>query len=433
MRFGHLILRAAVVACVVLPGPAASARVKLITLPVRQRVEIQLDHAQATLVEEERIVPLVQGLNQIDFSWANTQIDPHTIVFRVLDGNGDQKPAQEKAAQEKLAQEKPVKEKPAQEKRAQEVQAEGAPLVAKVLSVSYPPNESALVWQVSSTASGSARVRISYLLGQLNKAFNYRAVVAADESSMTLRQYMRLNNLANEDFASSELWAGFGPTFLKPIGINETKEMLMARYDKIPVKKIYTCDVSTNGYLDQPKNKIRVPMHFVLQNDKSHGLGSAPLQFGKVRIFQEDRQGSTAFLGEDWGQFTPLDDEMRLFVGVAQDIVVVRTIEKNELHRVAGNLTDIEVVVKYEIENFKDQAVTLDVSENLREIRNQLYRDTGRDVQWELGPGTTLGIADADKSTYEKVLFHVDLPARGADTKAAKIEHKLHLTLQHEW
>lgn len=408
MRFGHLILRAAIVACVALPSQAALARVKLITLPVRQRVEIQLDHAQATLVEEERIVPLVQGLNQIDFSWANTQIDPNTIVFRVLDGNGNEKPAQA-------------------------AQPDAAPLVAKVLSVSYPPNESALVWQVSSTASGSARVRISYLLGQLNKAFNYRAVVAVDESTMTLRQYMRLNNLANEDFASSELWAGFGPTFLKPIGINETKEMLMARYDNIPVKKVYTCDVSTNGYIDQPKNKVRVPMHFVLQNDKPHGLGAAPLQYGKVRIFQEDRQGSTAFLGEDWGQFTPLDDEMRLFVGVAQDIVVVRTIEKNELHRVAGNLTDIEVVVKYEIENFKDKAVTLDISENLREIRNQLYRDTGRDVQWELGPGTTMGAADVDKSTFEKVLFHVDLPARGADTKATKIEHKLHVMLKHEW
>jgi hypothetical protein len=408
MRFGHLILRAAVVACVFLPGPTASARVKLITLPVRQRVEIQLDHAQATLVEEERTVPLVQGLNQVDFSWANTQIDPHTIVFRVLDGNGDQK-------------------------AAQDAQVKAAPLVAKVLSVSYPPDESALVWQVSSSASGSARVRISYLLGQLSKAFNYRAVVAVDESTLTLRQYMRLNNLANEDFASSALWAGFGPTFLKPIGINETKEMLMARYDKLPVKKVYTCDLSANGYLDEPKHKVRVPMHFVLQNDKAHGLGAAPLQDGKVRIFQEDRQGSTAFLGEDWGQFTPLDDEMRLFVGVAQDIVVVRTIEKNELHRVAGNLTDIEVIVKYEIENFKDQAVTLDIAENLRDIRNQLYRDTGRDVHWELGPGTTMGNADTDKSTFEKTLFHVDLPARGADTKAAKIEHKLHVVLKHEW
>ena len=62
----------------------AFARVKLITLPVRERVEIQLDNPSATLVEEERIVPLVKGENQVDFSWANTQIDPNTIVFRVV-------------------------------------------------------------------------------------------------------------------------------------------------------------------------------------------------------------------------------------------------------------------------------------------------------------------------------------------------------------
>ena len=62
----------------------ALARIKLITLPVRERVEIQLDHESATLVEEERIVPLVKGENQVDFSWANTQIDPNTIVFRVV-------------------------------------------------------------------------------------------------------------------------------------------------------------------------------------------------------------------------------------------------------------------------------------------------------------------------------------------------------------
>src|SRR5438874_10114385 len=88
----------------------ALARIKLITLPVRERVEIQLDHESATLVEEERIVPLVKGENQVDFSWANTQIDPNTIVFRVID--------------------------------RQDV---------KVLSVSYPPNEAALVWAVGSS------------------------------------------------------------------------------------------------------------------------------------------------------------------------------------------------------------------------------------------------------------------------------------------
>src|ERR1700692_1802361 len=85
MRIGRIaaagIMSVAILGC--LPG-ISQARIKLITLPVRQRVEIHLDNPNATLVEEERIGPLVKGVNQVDFSWANTQIDPNTILFRVL-------------------------------------------------------------------------------------------------------------------------------------------------------------------------------------------------------------------------------------------------------------------------------------------------------------------------------------------------------------
>ncbi|MEX0711333.1 MAG: hypothetical protein WD278_03225 [Pirellulales bacterium] len=396
----------------VIPATPAQARIKLITLPVRQRVEIQLDNPHATLVEEERIVPLVKGINQVDFSWANTQIDPNTIVFRVL-GRGDQQPADGQPDDEKD---------------------EPAPFEVNVLSVSYPPNEAALVWQVSAGDSGSARVRISYLLGNLTKSFNYRAVAAQDESTLTLSQYMRLQNLANESFGSTGLWAGFGKNFLKPIGINETKEMLAARHQNVPIKKTYTCNPQAYGYLDQPQNKLRVPMHYVLKNNKANQLGEAPLEYGKVRIFQQDGRGSTAFIGEDWGKFTPLDDEMQLYLGVAQDIVVKRTIETNEVHRVAGNLNNREVVIKYEIENFKDKPVTLDVAESLRHIRNEVHGDTGRDVEWQLGGKTTFqGGADKEKSTYDQVVFHADLPARDASGKAAKIVHKLHVTIKNEW
>ncbi len=59
-----------------LPQPL-QARIKLVTLPPRERVEVQLDHEEVTLVEEERIVPLTgtataDAPNEIDFSWANT-------------------------------------------------------------------------------------------------------------------------------------------------------------------------------------------------------------------------------------------------------------------------------------------------------------------------------------------------------------------------
>lgn len=383
------------------PEPA-QARVKLITLPVRERVEIQLDNPQVTLVEEERIVPLVKGENQVDFSWANTQIDPNTIVFRVIAPVGE------------------------------------ADLDVKVLSVSYPPNEAALVWTVGSSDSGSARVRISYLLGNLTKSFNYRAVASIDEKSLDLSQYMRLQNLANEEFASSGVWAGFGPRFLKPIGINETKEMLVERYRNVPITKTYTCNPVEYDYLDRAQNKLRVPMHYVLTNDTQHNLGMAPLPYGKVRIFiagtGDDPQASTAFLGEDWGKFTPKDDEMRLYLGVAQDIVVKRTIEKNETKRITGNLYDQEVIVKYEIENFKKQPVTLDVVENLRHIRNEVRGDSGRDVEWQLGKATTFdGGPDQERSAFEQVVFHAKLPAADPQGKAEKIVHKLHVTLKNEW
>ena len=394
---------------------AAWARIKLITLPVRERVEIQLDHPQATLVEEERIVPLVKGVNQVDFSWANTQIDPNTILFRVLG------PGEELAG--------------AREGNDQEENAEpGAAIEANVLSVSYPPNEAALVWQVSANQSGSARVRISYLLGNLTKSFNYRAVASRDETTLTLSQYMRLQNFANESYGSTGLWAGFGERFLKPIGINQTKEMLAARYQKVPIKKTYTCDVQSYGYLDQPQNKLRVRMHYVLKNDKANQLGQAALEFGKVRIFQADNRGATAFIGEDYGKFTPPDDEMPLYLGVAQDVVVRRTIARNATLRVAGNLYDREVLIKYEIENFKKKPVTLDLRESLTHLRNELIGDTGRDVQWELGQETTFaGGPDAEKSSHDQVLFHADLPAHEGEAAAEKITHTLHVTLKNEW
>jgi hypothetical protein len=380
------------------PAPAL-ARVKLITLPVRERVEIQLDHAAATLVEEERIVPLVKGENQVDFSWANTQIDPNTIVFRVVAPVGDK------------------------------------PLDVKVLSVSYPPNEAALIWAVGSSASGSARVRISYLLGNLSKSFNYRAVAAKDEKSLVLSEYMRLQNFANEEFGNTNLFAGYGKTFLRPIGLNETKEMLVQKFEQVPIRKTYTCNPAEFGYLDQPQNKLRVPMHYVLKNDKANHLGVHPLPHGKVRIFIDGNgEGSTAFLGEDWGRFTPIDDEMKLYLGVAQDIVVKRTIDKNDRKHISGNVYHQEVILKYEIENFKDQAVTLDVVENLRHVRNEVRGDSGRDVEWELGKETTFaGGPDKERGTFEQVTFHASLPARSKDGKAEKITHKLHVIIKNEW
>ena len=389
----------------------ALARIKLITLPVRERVEIQLDNPNATLVEEERIVPLVKGVNQVDFSWANTQIDPNTIVFRVI-------PRVEPAGEASKPKE-PAK-----------------PLDVKVLSVSYPPNEAALVWQVASSDSGSARVRISYLLGNLTKSFNYRAVaVQRREDADALASTCASRTSPTRSSARP----GSGPASARGSSSRSASTRPRRCWSRSsPRCRSRRPTPATRrqfGYLDRPQNKLLVPMHYVLKNDKANQLGRAPLQYGKVRIFQEDGRGGTAFLGEDWGKFTPLDDEMRLYVGVAQDVVVKRTIDKNEQKRVAGNLYNREVVVKYEIENFKDKAVTLDVSENVRAIAQRGVRRHGprRAVGTGQGDDASRAGRTRRRAPSSRSLFHVELPARGADGKAEKIVHKLHLLIKNEW
>ena len=373
------------------------ARVKLTTLPVRERVEIQLDHPQSALVEEERIVPLVKGINQVDFSWANTRIDPDSLVLRILPPPADK------------------------------------PLEVKVLSVSYPPGETALVWSMAASDSGAARVRISYLLGGLSKDFHYRAITGRDEQTLDLTQWLRINNNANEAYENARFWVGVGERFEKPLGLSETRELQLARFASVPVRKTYSCDPMAFGYLDEAQDKLNVPMHYVIKNAGGR-LGKEPLPAGKARIFQDDGKGSSAFLGEDRGAFTLPDDELTLYLGLARDISVRRTIDRNERQRIAGNLYRYDVTLKYEIENFKDTPATLDIAESVRQIRDAIRSGEthGLDPEWQLGGGT-LTKPDPDKSDADTLLFHVDLPARAAAGQAQKQVHTLRLTLNNEW
>lgn len=373
----------------------AWARIKLITLPVRERVEMQLTHPSATLVEEERIVPLVQGANQVDFSWRNSRVDPHSILFRLVEGEG---------------------------------------VAAQVLAVSYPPGENALVWDLWAEQAGTARVRIGYLIEGFEREYHYRATADHAEQQLRLQQFLRLRNQANEAFAEAHWKLGFGEPLQRSIGRDETRELLVAEYHEVPISKRYTADLARFGYLEAAQKKLRIPMHYVLQNDAAHGLGAAALPFGKARIFIEDGRGGSAFIGEDWGSFTPRDEEMALYLGVAQDIVVRRTIARNEAQRVNGNLFHYDVVIRYEVENFKEEAVVLDVVEEIRAVRQELGHASQRAIEWQLGSDTTLALPpDGERSGVERLVLRQPLPPRQGDTPPIKQVYTLHLHFRNEW
>ena len=188
MKLQNLLL-AAVAAVGALAGPA-SARIKLAALPQRERVEIQLDNGNYTLVEEERIVPLLKSgsaNNMIDFSWSNTAIDKDSILFRpVAVREGD---AFRPVRLVKLADGTEVPE-------------------VNVINVAYPPNENALVWEVFANQGCAVRVRVSYLIRNLTRTFNYKALANNAESHLLLRKYIQVRNYCGEDFGLTKfaLW-----------------------------------------------------------------------------------------------------------------------------------------------------------------------------------------------------------------------------------
>ncbi len=264
----------------------ALARIKLITLPVRERVEIQLDNPDATLVEEERIVPLVKGVNQVDFSWANTQIDPNTIVFRVLG------PAGKDALPNKAATtNQPIGRSDRREGPLGQLSAE----------------RSGTVWTV-----GCERFRLGAGADQLPAGQPQQELqlpgrrLARRDRRSCCPQYMRLQNFANESFGSTRAVGRLRSSVSRSRSASTRPKKCSSASTRSADQKTYTCNPQEFDYLDRAQNKLRVPMHYVLKNDQAHQLGEAALPFGKVRIFQEGRPtGSTAFLGEDWGKFTP--------------------------------------------------------------------------------------------------------------------------------
>jgi len=393
MRRTRIVMLAAAAALAALASPAAG-RIKLATLPVRERVEIQLENPRATLVEEERVVTLLKETNHIDFSWTNTQIDKWTILFRPL-VPGD---------------------------------------AVRVINQSYPPGENALVWEVFAENAGPVRVRISYILGNLRRTFSYRATAEHDEKSLTLRKYMRVWNFSGEEFGVSSVYAGFGDVFQKEMGLQESKEMLIGKFTQVPITKKFVFDWRKGQPVPDEPNQRYVTMQYVLKNDEAHRLGQFPLQYGKVRIFQKDGHGGEAFTGEDWGKFTPIDDEMKLYLGLARDVKVERTVKSNKRHPVHGNRYHQEVVLQYKVQNFKKDPCVLDIEEDLNALRNEFCGNKDHDAQWELAEQTT-DKGKVERKSAQNVELHIPLPAapKEADKKPEEIIFLLHLWFRNEW
>ncbi len=360
----------------VIGANTVQARIKLVALPERAATVIRLDNPQATLIEEERVLTLQKGLNKVDFSWKGVNIDEDSIRLRALDH----------------------------------------PDNVTLLSVSYPPNEAALVWEISSDGDYAETVRISYLLGNIDRLITYKAIADKAETAVDLKSFLVLRNFSGEDFEQARVLLDYGETFEQGIDHEETKQLLFLSADTVPIQKVWTFDAAKLSW-DPEKlenRNVGIPVSYRIVNDTKSNLGEFALWSGKARIFQDDGHGSTIFLGEDVTGLVPVGEKMELYIGDSRDIVVTQrkmrdaqiNLRRNNDERVI--LYDTDELITAKIENFKDSPAVLTMIQHIP-------------GQWDM-EDCNLKYTKKDANTLE---FEIELPGRIESGPSVK-ELKMH-------
>jgi hypothetical protein len=354
----------------------AQARIKLVALPERAATVIRLDNPQATLIEEERVLTLQKGTNKVDFSWKGVSIDEDSIRLAVLDH----------------------------------------PDKVKLLNVSYPPGEAALVWEIASDKDYAEKVRISYLLWNIDRLITYKATADKQETKVDLKSYIVLRNFSGEDFDAAKVLLDYGQAFERGIKHEETKQLLFLEADSVPIEKVWTFDSRRLPWDPEQLNNqnVGIPTSYRIFNNSKSELGQFALWGGKVRIFQDDGHKSTIFLGEDNTALVPVGEKTELYIGDSRDIVVTQRKMKDQQINLRKNKDDVVILydtdeeITAKIENFKDKPATLTVIEKIP-------------GQWEMKE-CNMEYTKKDAFTLE---FEIKLPARTTDKPAVK-ELKMH-------
>ena len=150
----------------------AWAAVDLVTLPTREGTQLTIYNSDdITMVREHRLLTVKEGVNRIQFSWANTLIDPTSIEFRILDH------------QDKV----------------------------DLVDTTFPAGRNeALQWNIKSQMAGKIPVEIRYFTSGITWSADYVGIANEDETKLNVTGYVRVTNNSGElyDNAQTRLVVG---------------------------------------------------------------------------------------------------------------------------------------------------------------------------------------------------------------------------------
>jgi hypothetical protein len=387
----------------------AWSKVDLVTLPQRDAVQLTIyNSADLTLVRDQRPLTLKKGVNNLQFSWAKTLIDPTSIDIEVKNESGK----------------------------------------VSLAEVEYPPGiKEAAIWKVESEISGKVPTEITYFTSGLTWNAFYLATLNAKESSMQLEGYIRVTNKSGEDYEQAKTRVVVGQINLldkiaelarreqaygKPIDkARPEKPELEAKKDRLFRKAKDTLAVQEAGLAVKRPKEIkkeglseyflysiegtesikdgwskRLPsfkasavgveslykyekkrygnevLRFLkFKNDQEHNLGETPLPGGKIQIFGQVNQGSgLRYVGSDKLKYIPLKQKVELNLGASDKVKVEPKVIKYQKENIVfdedGDVNGFEEVKEFQLQvkNYRQKPVHLEIVRNMQnrfwEIKN---------------------------------------------------------------
>src|SRR4051794_27112338 len=135
---------------------AAGENIDLSTVPKRDSVQLTIYNSEdLTLVRETRTVTFKKRVNPLQFSWANTLIDPTSVELKFLTSAG------------KL----------------------------DVLDTTYPHDKpQMLYWNVQSEIDGEATIQITYFTSGITWSADYLLIAGKDEKQLSFDGFVRVFN-----------------------------------------------------------------------------------------------------------------------------------------------------------------------------------------------------------------------------------------------
>ena len=146
---------------VILAPNVPEAKIDLTTLPDRGTIQLTIyNNEDITLVRERRVLSLAEGGNPLQFSWANTLIDPTSVQLDILEGDG-----------------------------------------VSIRDISYPANTTnTLIWNIEAEAATGSTVEISYFTSGITWEADYVVRSNPEETQLAIEGFVRVTNRSGEDY-----------------------------------------------------------------------------------------------------------------------------------------------------------------------------------------------------------------------------------------